>query len=470
MKSPTPHPPVRQAYDAHPDNRPGRGRPSSGHENENRDSIPGAKNTPGSKFGSDARLVQVGFLFNHESVHQIAHSAPIISEIVRRHPELGITVLVSTDAQLEAIRRIVPSDVMAEIKCLKLKLSPLYRVIHLIFRKVSPFRRYAVLKSNLEIFRGFDVLVVPETTSLMLKTRFGLKNLKIIYTQHGAGDRAVGFKPEIKSFDYVLLSGRKVRDRMVALDCIREGHNKIVGYPKFDTIPAGAHTRPRLFSNDNPVVLYNPHFEPGLSSWYDMGQDVLEFFFRHPDYNLVLAPHVMLFRRRVHTSLEFFTMRIRQGVPAKYRRCENILVDTGSPACVDMTYTRAADIYIGDVSSQIYEFLIEPRPCMFLNSHNADWREDPNYLHWQSGPVLTDVAELDARLAQATEEHEHYRSIQESLVAYTFDHNETSASRRAADAIADFALGAENAVLAANDDHGDDQGNSPRPPHLAVAE
>ncbi|MCH8860987.1 MAG: CDP-glycerol glycerophosphotransferase family protein [Proteobacteria bacterium] len=419
--------------------------------------------------GGDGR-VRIGFLFNHESVHQVAHSAPIITELVRHHPEVQVSILVSTEAQMEAVRRIVETEVLARIDCIRLKLNPLYSLISFLTRKVSPFARYAILKSNLSIFRGFDALLVPEKTSLMLKKRFGLDSLKLIYTQHGSGDRAVGFKPEIGDFDFVLLMGRKVRDRMQALGYIRDDQYKIVGYPKFDTIPAGSHGHPRLFSNDNPVVLYNPHFEPGLSSWYDMGQDVLEFFSRHPDYNLILAPHVMLFRRRLHTSLEFFTMRLRQGVPAKYRRCENILVDTGSPACVDMTYTRAADIYIGDVSSQIYEFLIEPRPCIFLNSHNADWQDDPNYLHWQSGPVLTDVAELDARLAQATEEHEHYRSIQESLVAYTFDHNETSASRRAADAIANFTLGKEDAALAANDARGDNQGCRPRPPHIAVAE
>lgn len=427
-----------------------------------------AKNLAERKAIKESSPIRVGFLFNHESVHQIAHSAPIIAEMVHQYPRLGVSVLVSTEAQLEAIRRIVPLDVLALIDCKKLKLSPFYQVINWVIKKVSPFGRYAMLKSNLKIFRGFDVLVVPETTSLMLKTRFGLNHLKIIYTQHGAGDRAVGFKPEIKKFDFVLLSGRKVHDRMEALGCIREGHNKVVGYPKFDTIPAGSHERPKLFPNDNPVVVYNPHFEPGLSSWYRMGHDVLEFFARHPNYNLVLAPHVMLFHRRIHTSLENLTLQYRRGVPAKYWKCENILVDTGSPACVDMTYTRAADIYIGDVSSQIYEFLIEPRPCIFLNSHNADWQNDPNYLHWQSGPVLTNVAELDARLAQAVDEHEHYRAVQESLIAYTFDHSETSASRRAADAIAKFAVGAGSPELAANDDQGDDRGEDPGAPESAT--
>ncbi len=48
-----------------------------------------------------------------------------------------------------------------------------------------------------------------------------------------------------------------------------------------------------------------------------------------------------------------------------------------------MSYTTAADIYLGDVSSQVYEFLYEPRPCLFLNSHEFAWKSDPNFAHWK---------------------------------------------------------------------------------------
>ena len=40
-----------------------------------------------------------------------------------------------------------------------------------------------------------------------------------------------------------------------------------------------------------------------------------------------------------------------------------------------MAYTQRADIYLGDVSSQVYEFLLNPRPCVFLNPRRFDWRE-----------------------------------------------------------------------------------------------
>ncbi|MEX6209548.1 hypothetical protein AB6G58_04835 [Providencia huaxiensis] len=36
----------------------------------------------------------------------------------------------------------------------------------------------------------------------------------------------------------------------------------------------------KLFNNDNPVVVYNPHWDNGLnqSSWFNYGLDILEFF------------------------------------------------------------------------------------------------------------------------------------------------------------------------------------------------
>ena len=39
-----------------------------------------------------------------------------------------------------------------------------------------------------------------------------------------------------------------------------------------------------------------------------------------------------------------------------------------------MTYTKQADIYLGDVSSQVYEFMLKPRPCIFFNPENINYK------------------------------------------------------------------------------------------------
>ncbi len=376
--------------------------------------------------------IAIGFLFNHDAGHQIAHTAPIIAALAGE-AGVAVTVLASSPAQEAAVRALLSADAAERVTFVQLHVGPWATRIDRLARWIAPFRRVAVLKENLALFAALDALVVPETTSAFLRTRFGLDKPALIYLPHGAGDRSVGFRPVTGVFDLVLLSGRKVRDRMLAGGLIREGHHAIVGYPKFDTVDLDV--RPRLFADDRPVVLYNPHFDPRLSSWWTMGEAVLDWFERQDRFNLVVAPHVMLFQRRVHASVEHRRLRWRSNIPARFREIPHILIDTGSRCSVDMTYTRAADIYLGDASSQIYEWIARPRPAIFLNAHGADWRNDPNYAHWRLGEVVDDVAGLPAALDRAMADPDVFADRQRAAFTETFSLTDRPSARRAADAI-----------------------------------
>jgi hypothetical protein len=107
-----------------------------------------------------------------------------------------------------------------------------------------------------------------------------------------------------------------------------------------------------------------------------------------------------------------------------------------------MSYTNRGDIYLGDVSSQVYEFLRVPRPCLFLNSHGVDWRGDPNYLHWQAGPVLDNADDLLAKIDAAVASHPDYAPTQQTLIDATFSLSDRPSAERAADAITAFLEGA----------------------------
>ncbi len=380
--------------------------------------------------------MRIGFLYNHDALHQIAHTAPIIAELQRLAPTASIEILVSSDAQHHAVAAYLdPSLPRPAVR--HLDVAPAIRLIEKLTGGIIPVRRLAALKTNLETFRAFDALIVPETTSSLLKTRFKLENVKLIYLPHGAGDRSVGFQPVTKHFDFVLLSGEKVRDRMLEDGIIRQDAHAVVGYPKFDVLREGA--RPKFFDNDRPTVLYNPHFDPVLSSWYDMGEAVLDHFATQDMYNLIFAPHVMLFRRRLLGSTEHRKLRFRRAFPDRFRSAKNILVDLGSPRSVDMSYTRAADIYLGDASSQIYEFIVRPRPAIFINSHKANWTDNQNYAHWKFGPVINDLAELSTALHDTVPLPDSFRKAQAEAVRRTFSTDpDQSASKRAAEAIRRF--------------------------------
>lgn len=384
----------------------------------------------------DGTRLKVAFLYNHEVPHQVAHTAPVLREMLIRHPDVDVTVLTSTAEQKHIVLSGLGPDLAARTIFIDLETSKSDRGLRRVANSVAPARRISVLQENLDTLAKFDVFIVPESTSLMLKTQFGLDHLKFILTHHGAGDRAVTEKVSIRDFDFVLVPGEKLETRHKEHGLIRDGDYAVTGYPKFDFVAhAGA---PKLFDNDNPIVLYNPHFDPHLSSWYTMGEAVLDGFAANPDLNLIFAPHIMIYQRKVHTSVEHKRIRRRKPLPKRFLDLPNIHIDLGSARSVDMTYTRAADIYLGDVSSQIYEFLHERRPAIFLNSHDADWQGNPLYLNWTTGPVLDDVSGLIDAVRGASEAQADYLPAQNLAFEDTFDLTGGKSSVKAADAVADW--------------------------------
>ncbi len=386
-------------------------------------------------------MTRVGFLFNHYATHQVPHAAPYAFELSRRHPDVEVTIAASSDAELAAAARI--GGLYPGQRCILHRLRPAwwYRPFDPVISKFAFARKNRILADNLDFFAGLDALVAPERHCRRLRTTHRLSKLQLIHTRHGAGDRKGTSDASMSLFDLVLLPGRKYADRFSKLGHVRPGQFVIAGWPKFEAVRALAPDRRRLFDNDNPVVVYNPHFDQRIASWARMGRSVLDFFMGNPKYNLIFAPHLVLFKRR---------WRHRANLPDAYRRASNILIDTESEALADMTYLNAADIYLGDVSSQVYEFLSEARPCIFLDAHGIDWKADPHYAHWRFGPVVTDVArDLGATLADAVTSHASYLSAQRKGFAETFHQDPGStAAQRGADAIAAFLRGEPLATAA----------------------
>ena len=375
--------------------------------------------------------MRIGFLFNHDTLHQVRHTAPVISEIVR-DPRAEVTVLTSSPAQEAEVRALI-GEAATLVRFVPLTIGRASRLLDAGLGWIAPIRRIAVLRDNVTAFAELDVLVVPETTSLMLRDRFGLDRLKFVWIPHGAGDRSIGFRLATRRFDLVLLSGEKVRDRMLDAGLITPKNYAIVGYPKFDTIAAAS--PPPLFEQSRPTVLYNPHFDPLLSSWYDWGERIVRMFAEQDRFNLIVAPHVMLGQRRWHASVEHLRVRMRHDLPPTLFEASNILVDAGSGRSIDMTYTRSADLYLGDASSQIYEWIVTPRPAIFLNPRKLDWRSDPSFAHWHLGEVIDGLASLPAALERGFADPKRYAHAQRDATARTFSITEQPAAARTAAAI-----------------------------------
>jgi len=289
--------------------------------------------------------------------------------------------------------------------------------------------KLAALIFNLRYFSGFQAIVVPERTSLYLR-RMGLRHPRFVWTRHGAGDRAIGFAKDIRSFDFVVLSGRKIEERLLSDGSIKPGQYHRGAYVKFDIVKRLKQHRRRLFDNDRPTIIYNPHFKRAFSSWFSIGNRILDHFANQERYNLIFAPHYRLFDGRQRASAD---------LARRYAHCPHMLIDTGSIRSVDMTYTMAADLYLGDVSSQIAEFLIEPRPCLFLNSHRYSWQNDPNFRFWTLGEVVESADNIDMALQYAFDAHGEFLEAQRQYVLETFEFpHDGPTAPAAADAIVTY--------------------------------
>ncbi len=375
--------------------------------------------------------MRVGFLFNHYFTHQIPQAVPCAFELSRKYPDIEVIIACSSEQEMAFVNTI--AAFYPEQKC-SVRLLPVplyYKLLDPLVSKWAFGRKKFILRHNISFFKSLDALVSPERNCLQLRTRYGVQDLKMIHIRHGAGDREGGFDHKSGAFDLTLLPGQKYVDRLKGLGLMTHERYAVIGWPKFEAIQKLKRDVPRFFDNDNPVVVYNPHFDQSVSSWRPSGLEVLDFFEKNTDFNLIFAPHVVLFKR---------SRRHKSFLPPKYYSIPNIHIDTGSSASSDMTYMLAADIYLGDVSSQVYEFLLKPRPCVFINGHNVSWQENPFYVHWQLGQVVSNIrAELRGALDNAFTTHPEYVSRQQEMFNYTyFSEPSTTAAERGADAIAGF--------------------------------
>lgn len=379
---------------------------------------------------------RVCFLFNHDQIHQVAHSLPIALRMAEMD---GVEVtLAFSNPMLEAHVRGLAGSAYDRFRTEMLSLRSVgSKLFAAAFQKAIPAEKIALYRDNLAFFRQFDALVVSEKTSLLLKSRYGLADLKLIHTRHGAGDRAIGFNRESALFDLVLASGPKIVRRLTAESGVQADRIRVVGYPKFDLFADRRIASP-FRDKDRPTVLYAPHPSPALSSYYAMGRELVSVIARSDRFNLIFAPHVMLLQRQ-------WTLTVSPPALARVPRpdprdlaADNVLFDPGSAASADMSYTNLADIYVGDVSSQIYEFLLHPRPCLHLNAHGVDWRGNPDFAHWATGPVIGPDDDIPVALDHAISSFPDYRREQERLFADTFDLNAEPAGLRAGRAIMDF--------------------------------
>lgn len=355
-------------------------------------------------------------------VHQVLHLAPIAAEISRRS-DLSVHCICAGAEEAAALHTIARGMDASGLTITQMPLSWAARLlIGIRGRRAAgkgPFM--AAVRWR---FRKARAIIVPERTSAAFRYMGWRKPL--IHFRHGAGDRAPASEARLKAFDLIVVPGEKDIERAVAKG-IERARLRAAGYVKLDYLRIAPPPLQPLFDNDRPVVMYNPHFDARISS-IGIARDVIERFRQQNRYNLVFAPHIR--------AVEDMSAAERQALEA-LAMPGRIIIDLGSPHLFDMHYTRAADLYLGDMSSQLYEFLANPRPVAFLNPHSADWQHNPRYAGWHLGEVAQGAQDVLATVDRAFARQQEKRGRQEEAVAFAFG-DYAGAISRGAEIVLDY--------------------------------
>jgi hypothetical protein len=376
--------------------------------------------------------MRIGFLLNHYDSHQVPHLVPFAFKLSELYPDIEVVILSSTLEQKDFAKDIAAHYPDQRCHFRTISASPLIELVDPILSQWFFIRKSAVIRKNISLLSTFDSLIVPELTSLVLKKYDSFRDVKLIFTGHGAGDNEnfPPFDKRLGEFDLCLVPGKKYAEIVTRRELVTPTGYAISGYPKFEAVTPFSKDRPQFFNNSNPTVIYNPHHHPNHSSWPRLGEKILDFFYTNKSYNLIFAPHVLLFKRKMGRG---------SSLPKPYQNQDNIILDLGSRASVDMTYMNAADIYFGDSSSQIYEFLRRPRPCVFFDTLPPRSDAELPYFNWNFGPVVKNAENLEETIALALSTHIKFLPIQKKSFDHTFEIGATTAAERGARIIEAFA-------------------------------
>ena len=357
---------------------------------------------------SNRRMLRIAFLAISQA-HQFLHWLPAALRLARE-PGVEVTILGASAAGLEFIRS-YDADGLLRIR----KLWVPSRRRDGLF--TPPKRRLTLLMHFREIGR-YPVIVTTATTSSLLYRLPGFSS-RIVHLKHGAGDREGSYSPKHKYFDLTLVNGPKHKAALIARGLRNESNCLVVGNAKFELV------RPTQTAvTANRTALYNPHFDKRLSTWFGHGPTIVRTMEHIEGWTFVVAPHVKL-----------------KGGPTVQSTAPNVSIDMGSVHSIDMTYTNEASVYIGDVSSQVYEFLRHPRPCIFLNFDRIAWQGNDNYAHWTLGQVIEHPQDLARALERAYDLQSSFEGAQIAASVRSIDPSPELASERQARAILAFARG-----------------------------
>lgn len=356
------------------------------------------------------------FLFLGETL-LIPHLYPVLAALAELAPERRIDVWTSTSTHETLIR-----GWMAELGSAspRMRRAPGFRQVDDDGTGRNPElpAKLPMLVRMLPALARTRVVVTAEQTSLWLPALLPLRS-RFVNMLHGAGSMMNRADRRRRVPYRTLVAAERERQALASFG-VPPDRIAVIGYAK-----AGFRHRTMRrpeFAEDRPIILYTPHWQKHRSSWWKWGPEVLEALLASGRYNIIFAPHQRLPERAPEVR------SIAQGLAGR----PDVHCDLDSFAMVDGSYTAAADIYLGDTSSQVVEFLMRPRPCVFLDAQSVEWQGDASYDMWKAGEVVTNMAQLLPTLDRACGQQPYFRAAQEAFASESLGDTSGEAPYRAA--------------------------------------
>ncbi len=364
--------------------------------------------------------------------HQFLHGLPVAAALSRRSGVV-VEVFVVSDADADRAREMLNAFGAGAVEVIVLRLP---RLVERAARRegaAAPLKTLRLAWWSRRL-RPCTTIVALERTSAFL-ARLPGHCPPLIQIPHGVGGArragGNGVDGRFSAFDLALVAGEADRRSTIDAGLLPAERVQVVGQIKLSGLNRlGLLQRKRLFANARPTILYNPHFHPRRGSWEQFGRALIDALGQDRAFNLIVAPHVRLFADASASEREALEAL---GDP------NWLIIDTGSSRSMDMTYTLGADIYLGDFSSQLYEWLIFPRPCVFIDQVGDGGAGDTKLPEmWSMGETVTSFADLLPALSRARVSHPDYRHRQSALMHDAVGDFREPADEVAADAIVAF--------------------------------
>src|SRR5438874_6047205 len=104
--------------------------------------------------------MRIGFLFNHDQIHQVAHGLPIALALAKQRTGAEIIICSANERIAREIRILAGKSLNSDLKLVELGLANKSSLIlEALAGRLIPASKLLMYRDNLEFFRSLDVLV-----------------------------------------------------------------------------------------------------------------------------------------------------------------------------------------------------------------------------------------------------------------------------------------------------------------------